>query len=104
MPFDIRDGSSQATGFVKNERGQLRPPQAAFSLLSISAARVKSLGLVGSGTADNRNQGSAAPVGGCLSGGFRFPDHPIAFFLARMGRRVRALARTPVTATAGGRL
>ena len=31
-------------------------------------------------------------------------DHPIAFFWARMGRRLTALARTPVTATAGGRL
>src|SRR5258708_29761406 len=35
----------------------------------------------------------------------RFPDHPFAFFLARMGRRATALiSRNGLAATAGGRL
>jgi hypothetical protein len=38
-----------------------------------------------------------------VSRGLRFPDHPIAFFLARMGTRVTALvSRNGLAATAGG--
>ena len=46
---------------------------------------MKSLGLVGRGTADNRNQGSAAHPLEVVSRGLRSPDHPIAFFLAQFG-------------------
>jgi hypothetical protein len=41
IPFDIRDGSSQADGFVKNERGcQLRRAGAVAELVGIEGGVV----------------------------------------------------------------